>query len=239
MNGWQRLWILLGVLGGVPLVWLVWLNEDPTAASYTAFGWVIFGLIVYAAGLGVAWVVRGFRMPRSGRTAARISMPATFPATSDRAQRWVEKRHNCRATSVLGDLEWDAERDVQTRAEQLEGSGEPLPELGRHREDPVFYVKREGKGFVSFSLGCFPESGDMTVRVRPPDDGEHDGEMVEWCIQVRPGRNSPCVLVLETSGPFPRSGENPPEQVKALDAVLGEELEPWQVLYKVLDPILF
>ena len=236
MNGWQRLWILLGVLGGVPLVWLVWLNEDPTAASYTAFGWVIFGLIVYAAGLGVAWVVRGFRMPRSGRTAARISMPATFPATSDRAQRWVEKRHNCRATSVLVDLEWDAERDVQTRAEQLEGSGEPLPELGRHREDPGFYVKREGKGFVSFSLGCFPESGDvMTVRVRPPDDGE----MVEWCIQVRPGRNSPCVLVLETSGPFPRSGENPPEQVQALDAVLGEELEPWQVLYKVLDPILF
>ena len=53
------------------------------------------------------------------------------------------------------------------------------------------------------------------------------------------GVDSPCVLVLETSGPFPRSGENPPEQVKALDAVLGEELEPWQVLYKVLDPILF
>ena len=101
MNGWQRLWILLGVLGGVPLVWLVWLNEDPTAASYTAFGWVIFGLIGYAAGLGVAWVVRGFRMPRSGRTAARISMPATFPATSDRTHRWVEKRHNCHATSVL------------------------------------------------------------------------------------------------------------------------------------------
>ena len=121
----------------------------------------------------------------------------------------------------------------------MKGSGEPLPEFGRHREDPGFYVKREGKGFVAFNLGCFPESGDMSVTVIPPDDGEHDGEMVEWCIHVRPGRNSPCVLVLETSSPFPRPGEKPPEQVRVLDAVRGEELEPWQVLYKVLNPILF
>ena len=152
---------------------------------------------------------------------------------------WVDKRHNCHEVKVLIDLEQDAHLIVQTRAEQLEGSGEPLPECHSHREDPGFYVKREGKGFVAFNLGCFPESGDMRVTVIPPDDGEHDGEMVEWCIHLRPGRNSPCVLVLETSGPFPRPGEKPPEQVKVLDAVRGEELEPWQVLYKALDPILF
>ena len=236
MNGWQRLWILLGVFGGVPLVWLVWLNVNPTAARHTAFGWVIFGLIVYAAGLGVAWVVRGFRMPRSGRTSDRAHSSGT---TLDRAHNWVEKRHNCGAVSVLVDLEWNAERNVQTRAEQFEGSGEPLPECHPHSDEPGFYVKRKGKGFVAFSLRFFPESGGLTVTVIPPDDGEHDREMVQWCIHVRPGRNRPCVLVLETGDPFPRSGENPSEQVKALDAVCGEELEPWQLLYKVLDPILF
>ena len=70
---------------------------------------------------------------------------------------------------------------------------------------------------------------------KPPDGAE----TFEWCIHVRSGRNSPCVLVLETDDPFPRSGENPPEQVKALDAVCGEELDHHQLLYKVLEPILF
>ena len=92
----------------------------------------------------------------------------------DKARRldWVDKRHNCRATSVLVDLEWDAQLIVQTRAEQLEGSGEPLPECDGHREDPGFYVKREGGCVVSFGLGCFlkREGQLLTMRVSPPDE---------------------------------------------------------------------
>ncbi len=148
---------------------------------------------------------------------------------------WVDKRHNCCEVKVLIDLEQDAHLIVQTRAEQLEGSGEPLPECDGHREEPGFHVKREGGGFVSFSLRFFPESGGLKMYVSPPDGAE----TFEWCIHVRSGRNSPCVLVLEMDDSFPRSGETPPEQVKALDAVCGEELDHQQLLYKVLGPILF
>ena len=115
---------------------------------------------------------------------------------------WVDKRHNCCEVKVLIDLEQDAHLIVQTRAEQLEGSGEPLPECDRHREEPGFYVKREGGGFVSFSLRFFPERGGLRMSVIPPDGAER-----VWCIHVRSGRNSPCVLVLEVDDPFPRSGE--------------------------------
>ena len=77
--------------------------------------------------------------------------------------------------------------------------------LDRHREEPGFYVKREGGGFVSFSLRFFPERGGLRMSVIPPDGAER-----VWCIHVRSGRNSPCVLVLEVDDPFPRSGETPP-----------------------------
>ena len=77
------------------------------------------------------------------------------------------------------------------------------------------------------------------VPISPPDEDGEFTRAVEWCVHVRPGNNSPCVLVLETHDVFPRSGENLPEQVKALDAVCGEELDHRQLLYKVLEPILF
>ena len=39
--------------------------------------------------------------------------------------------------------------------------------------------------------------------------------------------------------PFRDPARPPPEQVKALDGVCGEELDHRQLLYKVLEPILF
>ena len=127
---------------------------------------------------------------------------------------WVEKRNNCSSSSVLVDLEWEAKRSVNARIKQLEGSEDPLPECGSHREDPGFFVKRDGKGIVSFHLGCFPEKGDISVQALDEDFET----LFEWCIQVRPGRHIPCALVINDQEP---------------------ELDMEQVLYRALNPILF
>ena len=62
MNGWQRLWVFLGSLWMLIWIWYLlrsgWSWEDSIwALGIAVFWWAL----LYAIGLGMAWVVRGFR----------------------------------------------------------------------------------------------------------------------------------------------------------------------------------
>ena len=61
MNGWQRLWIFIGVPWVTFTVLLVAINYDETRAVWGGVASISVWLLLYLIGLGVAWVIRGFK----------------------------------------------------------------------------------------------------------------------------------------------------------------------------------
>lgn len=64
LNGWQRLWVLLGIpwmlMWSALIVSLVF--ESSWDQAWYAGGICVVGwALVYATGIGIAWVIRGFR----------------------------------------------------------------------------------------------------------------------------------------------------------------------------------
>ena len=58
LGGWQRLWVLIGVLWAVPILALTW--NEPSA---TLLFWAVPMAVLYATGRSIGWVVEGFRQP--------------------------------------------------------------------------------------------------------------------------------------------------------------------------------
>ena len=61
MNGWQRLWIFIGVPWVAITVFAVAINYDETGVVWGGVASVSVWLLLYIIGLGVGWVIRGFR----------------------------------------------------------------------------------------------------------------------------------------------------------------------------------
>jgi hypothetical protein len=72
MNGWQRLWLLASVLWAVVILALSGILQsdgDPAVPSadlvlFVVRLWIVPVAAVYALGLGVSWVGRGFLIER-------------------------------------------------------------------------------------------------------------------------------------------------------------------------------
>ena len=67
LNGWQRLWVLASILWAVALLLLAGTlqpDRHQTAQSvlFVVRLWIVPVVAVYAFGLGLAWVRRGFRL---------------------------------------------------------------------------------------------------------------------------------------------------------------------------------
>ena len=63
-NGWQRLWLLASILWSVVILALAGVPDAGwtlQSALFVARIWVVPIAAVYAFGLGLAWVMRGFR----------------------------------------------------------------------------------------------------------------------------------------------------------------------------------
>jgi hypothetical protein len=70
MNGWQRLWLVTSIVWGVVILALAGLFQfggdqavpSSTIVVFLARLWIVPVAAVYASGLGVAWVRRGFQI---------------------------------------------------------------------------------------------------------------------------------------------------------------------------------
>ena len=70
INGWQRLWLVASILWAVVILLLSGIlqsdgNEtvsSANAALFVARLWIVPAAAVYAFGLGLAWVRRGFQV---------------------------------------------------------------------------------------------------------------------------------------------------------------------------------
>jgi hypothetical protein len=70
INGWQRLWLLASILWAVVILLLAGIlqfDRDQTAPSanealFVARLWIVPVAAVYAFGIGLAWVRRGFHV---------------------------------------------------------------------------------------------------------------------------------------------------------------------------------
>ena len=61
LNGWQQLWVFVTVFWEVAVLYLALaFMEAGDEAFYLAFA-VVSPVLLYVAGLGVAWIRRGFR----------------------------------------------------------------------------------------------------------------------------------------------------------------------------------
>lgn len=66
LNGWQRLWLLVTVIWAIPWAVLIFADMQSggdvglASLAFWLSGWIIPSLALYALGLGVAWVIRGF-----------------------------------------------------------------------------------------------------------------------------------------------------------------------------------
>jgi hypothetical protein len=64
-NGWQRLWLLASILWAVVILALVGIPDRSMtmqSAMLVARLWIVPVMAVYALGLGLAWVMRGFQV---------------------------------------------------------------------------------------------------------------------------------------------------------------------------------
>ena len=61
-NGWQRLWLLASIIWAAVILTLTGIETDPSAAAalFALRLWIVPVAAVYAFGLGLAWVRRGF-----------------------------------------------------------------------------------------------------------------------------------------------------------------------------------
>ena len=67
INGWQRLWLLASILWAVVILLLAGIlqpgrNQTAHDALFVVRLWIVPVVAVYAIGLGLAWVRRGFRV---------------------------------------------------------------------------------------------------------------------------------------------------------------------------------
>jgi hypothetical protein len=64
-NGWQRLWLLASILWAVVILALAGMPDRSVtmqSAMFVARLWIVPLVAVYAFGLGLAWVMRGFQV---------------------------------------------------------------------------------------------------------------------------------------------------------------------------------
>ena len=63
-NGWQRLWLLASILWAAAILALTGIQTVPSAdvALFMVKLWAVPVAAVYAFGLGLAWVRRGFQV---------------------------------------------------------------------------------------------------------------------------------------------------------------------------------
>ena len=76
LNGWQRLWLVASILWAVVLLALAGTPDDGWTAQSALFVvrlWIVPVTAVYALGLGLAWVMRGFHAGQSGRKSHRTT----------------------------------------------------------------------------------------------------------------------------------------------------------------------
>jgi len=67
LNGWRRLWVVVSsawAVWWVAIILILWFttNEDLRVLLSVA---VVPPVLLYAAGLGVAWIRRGFQQPKA------------------------------------------------------------------------------------------------------------------------------------------------------------------------------
>ena len=67
LNGWQRIWVLASILWAVMILLLAGIlqpdhNQTVQSALFALRLWIVPVVAVYAFGLGLAWVRRGFRV---------------------------------------------------------------------------------------------------------------------------------------------------------------------------------
>jgi hypothetical protein len=63
LNGWQRLWLLASILWAVVILALAGIPDSGWTTQTALFVmrlWIVPVAAVYAFGLGLTWVVRGF-----------------------------------------------------------------------------------------------------------------------------------------------------------------------------------
>jgi hypothetical protein len=68
LNGWQRLWLLTSILWAVVILALAGMPDrgwTVQSAMFVLRLWIVPVAAVYALGLGLAWVVRGFETSRT------------------------------------------------------------------------------------------------------------------------------------------------------------------------------
>jgi len=67
-NGWKRVWLLASILWAVAIMALAWMPDrgwTTQSAMFVVRLWIVPIAAVYAFGLGLAWVMRGFGTSRS------------------------------------------------------------------------------------------------------------------------------------------------------------------------------
>ena len=65
LNGWQRLWLLASILWAVVILALAGMPDSGwtmQSALFVVRLWITPVAMVYAFGLGLVWVMRGFRV---------------------------------------------------------------------------------------------------------------------------------------------------------------------------------
>ena len=65
LNGWQRLWLLTSILWAVVILALAGMPDRGWTMESVLFVvrlWIMPVVVVYAFGLGLVWVMRGFRV---------------------------------------------------------------------------------------------------------------------------------------------------------------------------------
>jgi len=65
LNGWQRLWLMASILWAVVLLALAGMPDrgwTMQSALFVVRLWIMPVAAVYACGLGLVWVMRGFRV---------------------------------------------------------------------------------------------------------------------------------------------------------------------------------
>ena len=67
LNGWQRIWLLASILWAVVILALAGMPDRGWTLHSSMFVvrlWIVPVVAVYALGLGLAWVMRGFATTR-------------------------------------------------------------------------------------------------------------------------------------------------------------------------------